>query len=407
MHALPAVLLLTVLAVAAPAAAEDLLLPVPPETDVTDLLDDVGARPDRVLTSVVPGPVRNDEVVRTGLAGDGSVQEVALDQALQLTGTGDYQVSERGPARSARALGDEPPPVTKFGAVVWQGFSPGRRALAARLVLDPVLEAPRLPLRVELSFAAPGRPAVPLGPQGAVPGPGRVTVRLVAQTAQPATLPTATDAAPGPVAAALDALRRPPGSRLAVPRRGLPASVPATGVGQRAGTAAVPLRVTGLLTAPGAVVAGPGTTPVPDGARLAGTLSEGSVAFTVDVPGPGALRLDLQAVPALDPRGLVPPGGAASWRAWAASGPSLPARRAALETLVGAAASGARAAAYAPYLGADLPGTGSTVFRFGLAAAPPRAVVREALRARPGARALAALAGLLVLTGAGALWRAS
>lgn len=63
-------------------------------------------------------------------------------------GEGDYQVRERGPARSARSLSDLDPPITKFGAVVWQGFSPGSRELAARLVLDPLLEAPRLPLGV-------------------------------------------------------------------------------------------------------------------------------------------------------------------------------------------------------------------------------------------------------------------
>ncbi|MCU1692019.1 MAG: hypothetical protein JWM64_1110, partial [Frankiales bacterium] len=190
MRALSAALLLA-LAVPVGAAADELRLPVPPRTDVTDLLDDVGARPDRVLRSVVPGPVRNDEVVRVGLAGDGGVQEVGLDQVLQLSGAGDYQVRERGPARSAQALGEEPPPVTKLGAVVWQGFSPGRRQLSARLVLDPVLEAPRLPLRVALAYTAPGRSPVPLGPEGAVPGAGRVTVTLTAQTAQPTTVPTA------------------------------------------------------------------------------------------------------------------------------------------------------------------------------------------------------------------------
>ncbi|MCU1693316.1 MAG: hypothetical protein JWM64_2407, partial [Frankiales bacterium] len=87
--------------------------------------------------------------------------------------------------------------------------------------------------------------------------------------------------------------------------------------------------------------------------------------------------------------------------------PGAASRRAALDLLVATAASGARAAAYAPYLGADLPGTGSTVFRFGLAAAPPEVVVRPALPPRHGAQVLAGLAGLFVLAGATAVWRLS
>lgn len=403
--------LLCAAAPALPAAADVVRLPGPGTAEVADLLDDVGARPDRVLRSVVPGPVRNDEVVRVGLRGDGSVAKVEVEQRLQLSGEGDYQVRERGPARAAVPLGEEPPPVTKFGAVVWQGFSPGSRELAARLTLDPVLEAPRLPLAVALSYTAPGRQPVPLGPQGDVPGAGTVTVRLTARTAQPATLPTGADVAPAAVAPALDAARRAavaaPGPRLPAAAAGLPATVEAAGATERPGERAVPLRVTGLVTAPGATVTGPGTTAVPDGGRLSGTLTGGSVEFAVAVPAAGALGLDLQAVPALDPRTLVPPGGAASWAAWAAGSPPVAERRAALDLLVQTAATGARAAAYSPYLGADLPGTGSTAFRWSFVPAERADVVRAPLQPRPGAIALAGVAGLLVLLTTAGLWRAS
>ena len=399
---------------AAPAAADTLVLPTPAAAQDVALLSEVGARADRVLVSVVPGPVRNDEVVLAGLDGTGGVQRVVVEQRLLLTGKGDYQVRERGPARASEALGDEPAPVTKFGAVVWQGFSPGERELAARLTLDPVLEAPRLPLAVAVSFTgADGVPAA-LGPGGEVPGPGTVSLLLTNQTAQPATVPTAADVDAAAVAPALDvalaAARAPAGPRLPTAGGTLPAAVDVVGAGEAAGTQAVPLRVTGRLSVAGttATVSGPGTTPRPDGADVAGTLPGGaSVAFTVLADGPGRVQLDLSAVPALDPRALAPPGGAPDWGAWARSRPDRAARVAALDLLVRVAATGARATSYAPYLGADLPGSGTTVFRYGFAPVEAVAAVRAPLEPKPGAIVLAGVALALVVGNAAALWRQS
>jgi hypothetical protein len=67
-------------------------------------------------------------------------------------------------------------------------------------------------------------------------------------------------------------------------------------------------------------------------------------------------------------------------------------RRAALATLVQVAATGARAASYAPYLGADLPGTGTTVFRYAFAPVEATAAVRAPLEPRPGPIALTGVA---------------
>lgn len=412
---LPAVLVGLLLA-AAPAAA--LELPAPAEQRAQDLalLQEVGARADRVLVSVVPGPVVNDEVVVVGLTGGGVPQHVLVEQRLQLTGSGDYQVRERGPARAAEALGDEPPPVTKFGAVVWQGFSPGARELAARLTLDPVLEAARLPLSIRVSYDG-----APLGAGGAVPGPGTVVLTLTNQTAQPASLPTAADAPAAAVAPALDAARAvasaPPGPRLPAAGAGLPLEVPATSPARVQATTGVPLRVTGTLrlraadgsAAAGAgTVSGPATTAVPGGADVAGTLAPGASAqLRVDVQRSVSLDLDLTAGPALDPRLLQPPDGAASWSAWAADGPDAQARRAALDLLVATAAAGARATSYSPYLGADLPGTGSTVFRYSFAEPQVAERAAQALEPRPVPIALTVL-GLLLLAGGGVLlWRRS
>lgn len=374
-----------------------------------------GFRPDRLLPSNVPGPVVNDEVVRVGVGGDGSVRRVVLDQRLRLTGTGDYAVRERGPAREATALGADPPPVTRRGAVVWQGFSPNGRDLAARLVLDPLIEAVHLPLSVQVSFTDRTGTPQPLADGGRVPGAGTVTVTLRNDTAQPADLPTGADVAPGAVAGVLDRAlalaRRPSAARLPDTDNGLPRALQVTDAGQVAGTQAVPFRVTGALTLSGTTgtVTGPATTPTAQGAHFAGTLGgvrgTPSVGFTVTADGPGVLALDLTAVAVLDARALTPPRGLPSWRAWAASRPPQAERKAALDLVVEVTATGARASSYSPYLGAELAGSGSTTFRYAFAPAASVAPLAPTLHPRWGAISLAVLALLLVLGNGALIWR--
>lgn len=179
--------------------------------------------------------------------------------------------------------------------------------------------------------------------------------------------------------------------------------------GVRPGIASVPLRLTGRLLLRGTTggVTGGGTQPVEGGAEVRGTLHDAPARFEVRVDGPGELALDLSAVPALDLRTLVPPDGAPSWRAWAADRPDAAAGRTALDLLVAVAATGARATSFSPYLGADLPGTDRTRFSYAFAPVEQVAAVRAPLQPRPGALALAGLAGLLVLGGAAGVWRQS
>jgi hypothetical protein len=74
---------------------------------------------------------------------------------------------------------------------------------------------------------------------------------------------------------------------------------------------------------------------------------------------------------------------------------------------VSTAATGARASSYSPYLGADLPGTGTTVFRYAFAPPPKTVAARQALTPKPGAIALAGLAALMLVVNSALIWRRS
>lgn len=403
-------------------AASSIELPTPAASKVQQdqLIKAVGGLPDRLLASDVPGTVVNDELVRVGLSGDGGVVAVTADQRLSLRGTGDYAIRERGPARSATSLGDGPPPVTRRGAVVWQGFSPGRRDLAARLVLDAGLEQARLPVLVSIRFrGADGREA-PLGPGGVVPAAGTVQVTVRNATGQPQDLPTGGDVDPLEIAPLLDralaVARRPGPGRLPSTDAGLPARLRVLSPAVRSSVQSVPYRLTGSLQLEGTTgtVTGPGTTAGRDGAAVSGTLggsgasnARAEVTFEARTDGPGRLSLDLHAVSTLNAAELAPPRGLPTWTAWAASGPEREERRAALDLLVAVAATGARASSFSPYLGADLEGTGTTAFRFAFAPPPAVQEQRPELEPRWGPIGLAGL-GLLALIGLGVVvWRRS
>lgn len=400
--------------------ADTIDLPTPDAARVQEdrLIAVVGGRVDRLKPSVVPGTVRNDERVLVGLAGDGSVATVSLEQRLDVQGVGDYAIRERGPAREATPLGTERPPLTQRGAVVWQGFTPGHRELAARLRLDPGIEARHLPLTVAVSFTrSDGKPGR-VGDGGVLPGAGTAHVTVTDATSQPQQLPTGSDAAAaelaGPLDLALRVAQRPGAGRLPSTDDLLPRSLRVQHAAQVAGSQGVPLRLTGALRLSGTTgtVTGPATVPTADGATFAGTLGgsrsgteTASVTFDVRADHAGRLSLDLQAVAALNARELAPFRSFPTWRGWAASGPPLAERKAALDLLVAVAASGARASSYSPYLGADLQGTGSTSYAVAFAPPSARPVTRPVLHPRWGPLSLAG-AGALLLLGAGwAVWR--
>lgn len=368
----------------------------------------LGLRKDRLRKSVVPGPVSDTESLTVALGPAGGPQQVVDVQQLVISRAGAYIVRELGPARKAEGLGDTVPPILELGQVVWQGFSPGTRTLRARLTLDPGIEANRLPMSVTLAFHdLHGRPRA-LADGATATVDGIATVTLHNATAVPRTVAVGVARADA-AAAVLDRLYAAAAHpHAAVPPYagdGLPRSVPGSRGADVTMTVVAPLRVTGFLGVAGGTgspLTGPGTTPAPGGARIAGTL-DGDAAFDVRLRAGQRLAADLDVRPWLDPRTLAPP--AASWRSWAQSGPAPSAVRDATTTLVSAAASAARAAEYSPYLQADTPGPDLTGFRYVMAAptATPRAATR--LPARPGGIAATAVAVVAIAGNAALLWR--
>ena len=86
----------------------------------------------------VPQPGRTREVIRVGVDAAGRPVHVAVVQRIELRGVGDYEFTVPAPVRDVYApAGARAQPGLLDGAIVWQGFSPGRRDLVAVATLDP------------------------------------------------------------------------------------------------------------------------------------------------------------------------------------------------------------------------------------------------------------------------------
>lgn len=360
-------------------------------------------KPDRLKTSVLPGPVDDTERVEVLVGPDGTPAAVTMDQRLRLHGTGQFIVYERSSAQDAEALDDTVQPVLKREAVIWQGFVNGSKDLHARLTLDPGVEAALLPFRVELAWEGGGK----LGRGGTFPGPGTLVVRLRNTTAHTYTLPTG-DVPAAALADPLDTLllRRWKGAPPAA-GRGLPKTLPASDLGpDRTASVPAPLKVTGTISMPGGRYTGQTSQAVfvaPDGVGLDGVL-QGDLELRLDTDGVGALALDLTVEPTVDPRGLTPPRGG-TWHEWANLRTTANERRRAVDTLVTAAMESARADEYAPYLGHHGPGTVDTTFHVAVAPASLTRAARAPLRPKPWPLALLGVAVVALCAGGYGVWR--
>jgi hypothetical protein len=89
--------------------------------------------------------------VTAELDATGRPVDVRAEQRLTISALGDYFFVVPAPLVSvAAAPGSAAPPGQRAQGIVWQGFSPGRRTLAALVRLRTAAAAPVLPLRVRI-----------------------------------------------------------------------------------------------------------------------------------------------------------------------------------------------------------------------------------------------------------------
>jgi hypothetical protein len=108
--------------------------------------------PGTSLPNVFRPPITSRELIRVGIDPEGTVVSVDASQRLVLHRPGDYRLTVPAPARNVvAAAGSQSSPGLRTGAVLWAGFSPGHKVLAANVELDPAAAAPALPLKVSAS----------------------------------------------------------------------------------------------------------------------------------------------------------------------------------------------------------------------------------------------------------------
>jgi hypothetical protein len=231
--------------------------------------------------------IANDERVLVGVDEAGSPTSVRVRQRLDVGGRGDYQFAISGPIEDVlRGPGSDSEPGLRADQVLWAGFSPGKKVLAADVTLRPGEAAQYLPLRLELERTEDG-----------------VTLTVTNATVT-AELEYAGKTRPRQIASLLDRTRRTAraGERLTAGYAtfyGL--------VRQRAQRAQIeaPLRVEGELRA------GSGKP-----TRFSGLLGDGEpLALQVRASGEGTPHVRLTATPVFVEQLLRPPGGTPTWTA--------------------------------------------------------------------------------------------
>ena len=258
--------------------------------------------------SLFVGGLRTRERVVVGVAGDGMPTSVRVLHRIFVGPKGDYVFSLPAPVKSVTpGPGTKSTPGQRKNELLWQGFSPGRRVLAAWVELRAAEAAGSLPARIRMETTVDGSP---LAAGERRTGDLRTTLTIENATGAAARVFSAA-AEPLSVAQALDELRG------AVRR-----DAAAEGIFVRVAGAvrsvrmpiAVPLRVEGALTfAPGSVrVAGAPRGVVP----ISGRLDARRSSLRIDVRGRAVgaalpkLRLRVT-LPSL--AGAVTPPGGGTW----------------------------------------------------------------------------------------------
>jgi hypothetical protein len=231
--------------------------------------------------------IGNNERVLVGVDETGSPSSLRVRQRLDVGGRGDYQFAISGPIEDVlRGPGSDSEPGLRADQVLWAGFSPGRKVLAADVTLRPGEAAQYLPVRLGLEHTGDG-----------------VTLTVTNATVTPE-LEYAGTTRPRQIASLLDRTRRTAraGERLIAGYATFYGRVR-----QRAQKAQIeaPLRVEGELRV------GSGK-PV----RFSEMLGDGEpLALQVHARGEGTPHVKLAATPVPVERLLRPPGGAPTWTA--------------------------------------------------------------------------------------------
>jgi hypothetical protein len=332
------------------------------------------------IETQLPGAVQDTEDIGIDLGTTGAVDLVTVTQRLVLSGLGDFSFKVPGPARTVEALPESSiQPGLRKGAVLWQGFSPGRKALAARMEMFADQEALRLPLQLALGMTVGGRSFVP-GRRSS--GPLRLTLTVTNVSAVPIGLVDA-EGDPTQLAATLDAIRAAlaDGMRPAPGSGGIAADIDIAGPqAQRSERVEVPFTVHGDVVFPpgtvGALTATGGTvTEQADGTHVAFSSElawPGALSLRVDITGQ-ATNLPLPKVTVnagtglVRPEALEPPSGL-TWQAGLAADPSAFDGRAMLGLALDVLWRTARLRQFDAYLGnPDATGTSTSTYMFRLA----------------------------------------
>jgi hypothetical protein len=230
--------------------------------------------------------ITSTQRVRVGVDQQGRPTSVRVRERLAVSGRGDYEFGITGPIADVRpAPGTDSQPGLRVNQILWAGFSPGRKVLAADVTLRPRPAAPFLPVRLELHREG-----------------GGVSLSVVNATRTPV-IEYAGVVRPREIAALLDETRRAAraGARLT------PARATFLGlVRERTPRPLIeaPIHVEGELRLPGARPA-----------RFSGTLGDGEpLGMRVHAEGSGRAWVRLRAWPVPVTRLLRPPG-ASTWTA--------------------------------------------------------------------------------------------
>ncbi len=377
------------LALAAPLAAsastQQVLLPGPtPYPTQSPPLSTGGAPPPIFLPFRVRASA--DERVVAGVDRDGRVVSLRVRHRLVIQGKGDYQIVIGAPVEDVRAAqGSDSEPGLRTGQILWAGFSPGRKVLAADAELRPRDANPFLPLRLRVRRHG-----------------DRYSLKIANATEISEIAYAGTGIRPE-LAALLDRTRR---ESLA---RGRLTPVYATILGleryrKQSARIAAPFRVEGRLRFPRTPASARGGTLHGNTVTFAATLGDGrALSLTVAVRGGGPPRLRLTARPAPVVRRLAPPG-APTWKA-AARRLRLPVRFL-LTRLIDARMQLVRSDQYQGFLSnPDPQGRSRTVYVYETSdVSPPRAASSAPESRSAGGNAILValvIAGVVLAAGAG------